>query len=118
MVGDAKLLVSIRSLIWILMLMRAQGLYVNITYVQSGVAKGAVCLDGSPPAYHLARGFGSGVNNWLVQIEGGGWCNNVTTCLARKVTRLGSSRQMAKLLAFSGILSDNKKFNPDYQPSL
>jgi hypothetical protein len=26
----------------------------------------AVCLDGSPPAYHLHRGHGSGANNWLV----------------------------------------------------
>lgn len=29
----------------------------------------AVCLDGSPPAYHLSRGSASGVNSWLVQIE-------------------------------------------------
>lgn len=28
-----------------------------------------VCLDGSPPAYHFSPGFGSGINNWLVQIE-------------------------------------------------
>lgn len=86
----------------------------NITYVQSAVAKGAVCLDGSPPAYHLSRGFGSGIDNWLVQIEGGGWCNNVSTCLARKNTRLGSSNQMAKQIPFSGILSDRQSFNPDF----
>lgn len=29
----------------------------------------AVCLDGSPPAYHLDRGFGLGINNWLVHLE-------------------------------------------------
>ena len=28
-----------------------------------------VCLDGSPPAYHLAPGFGSGMNSWLVHFE-------------------------------------------------
>lgn len=28
-----------------------------------------VCLDGSPPAYHFDKGFGTGVNNWLVHIE-------------------------------------------------
>lgn len=28
-----------------------------------------VCLDGSPPAYHLSPGFGIGVDNWLVQFE-------------------------------------------------
>jgi hypothetical protein len=29
----------------------------------------AVCLDGSPPAYHLQRGSGSGADSWLVHIE-------------------------------------------------
>lgn len=44
--------------------------------------------------------------------QGGGWCNNVTTCLARKNSRLGSSRQMVKQIAFSGILSNGQTFNP------
>ncbi|KAK8959390.1 hypothetical protein KSP40_PGU016143 [Platanthera guangdongensis] len=97
-----------------LFLLRVDCSFVNITYVQSAVAKGAVCLDGSPPAYHLSRGFGSGIHNWLIQIEGGGWCNNISTCLARKNTRLGSSNQMAKQIAFSGILSNRQSFNPDF----
>ena len=29
----------------------------------------AVCLDESPPAYHLQRGSGSGADSWLVHIE-------------------------------------------------
>ena len=29
----------------------------------------AVCLDGSPPAYNFAVGFGSGKSSWLVHIE-------------------------------------------------
>jgi hypothetical protein len=28
-----------------------------------------VCLDGSVPGYHLHRGFGSGANSWLVNLE-------------------------------------------------
>ncbi|KAH0669918.1 hypothetical protein KY285_025523 [Solanum tuberosum] len=47
------------------------------------------------------------------QVEGGGWCNNVTTCLSRKNTHLGSSKQMVENLAFSGILSNRPQFNPD-----
>ncbi|PIA53183.1 hypothetical protein AQUCO_00900049v1 [Aquilegia coerulea] len=94
--------------------LKGEGFYMGITYVQNAVAKGAVCLDGSPPAYHLDKGFGTGINNWLVQIEGGGWCNNVTTCLVRKNTRLGSSKQMVKQLAFSGILHKEETFNPDF----
>ncbi|KAF5739756.1 pectin acetylesterase 8-like [Tripterygium wilfordii] len=88
-----------------LLLLRTEGdSYVGITYVQNVAATGAVCLDGSPPAYHLDRGFGSGINNWLVHFEGGGWCHNVTSCLWRSRSPLGSSKQMDQQLPFSGIL--------------
>ncbi|KAJ0052338.1 hypothetical protein Pint_02628 [Pistacia integerrima] len=97
-----------------LIILKTEGYDVEITYVESAVAKGAVCLDGSAPAYHFSPGFGAGVNNWLVHIEGGGWCNNATTCLSRKSTRLGSSKQMVKKVAFSGMLSNKKQFNPDF----
>uniref|UniRef100_A0A0C9S471 Pectin acetylesterase n=1 Tax=Wollemia nobilis TaxID=56998 RepID=A0A0C9S471_9CONI len=90
------------------------GFEVELTLVESAVAKGAVCLDGSPPAYHFDRGSGTGVNNWLVHVEGGAWCNNVTTCLERKKTRLGSSNYMDKKVTFSGILGNNQKRNPDF----
>ncbi|KAF5959022.1 hypothetical protein HYC85_000231 [Camellia sinensis] len=50
----------------------------------------------------------------LQKEQGGGWCNNVTTCLARKNTCLGSSKQMANQLVFSGLLSNLQKFNPDF----
>ncbi|OAY24269.1 hypothetical protein MANES_17G001700v8 [Manihot esculenta] len=101
-------------LVCILLLVKTEGLTVEITYLTSAVAKGAVCLDGSPPAYHLDKGSDTGVNSWLVHFEGGGWCHNVTNCLARKNTRLGSSKQMATPLAFSGIMSNRKQFNPDF----
>ncbi|KAL2901886.1 Pectin acetylesterase 8 [Bienertia sinuspersici] len=103
-----------KLLIFMVVILKTECLYVGITRLRSAVSKGAVCLDGSPPAYHLHRGHGSGINNWLVHIEGGGWCNNVTACLARKRTHLGSSWKMDNKLAFSGILSDNSKFNPDF----
>ncbi|WVZ10116.1 hypothetical protein V8G54_014646 [Vigna mungo] len=101
-------------LVCALLLLIAEASYVPITYLQNAVAKGAVCLDGSPPAYHFDRGSGTGINSWLVAFEGGGWCNNVTTCLSRKTNRLGSSKQMAKQIAFSGIMSNRQMFNPDF----
>ncbi|MQL99215.1 hypothetical protein Taro_031935 [Colocasia esculenta] len=99
----------------------------------------AVCLDGSPPAYHFAPGFGSGVNNWLVHFElrkqvtrtyryqdvvmfstqascspGGGWCHNVSNCLYRsRRGRLGSSKAMGSI-SFTGILNDHRQLNPDF----
>ncbi|MQL98845.1 hypothetical protein Taro_031563 [Colocasia esculenta] len=89
---------------FLLVLSAVAGLDVNLTILE-------MCLDGSPPAYHFAGGFGSGENNWLVHIEGGGWCHNLTNCLIRKNGRLGSSRAM-RSVRFSGILNDHRGFNP------
>ncbi|MBA0737070.1 hypothetical protein Gogos_010550, partial [Gossypium gossypioides] len=106
-----------RSCLWLwllvlgLLLFTTNGAYVPITYVQSAVAKGAVCLDGSPPAYHWDKGYGTGINSWLIQLEGGGWCNNVSSCLVRKNTHLGSSKRMVKQIPFSGILNNKHFYN-------
>ncbi|KAM7481874.1 hypothetical protein LguiB_006457 [Lonicera macranthoides] len=59
------------------------------------------CLDGSLPAYHLHRGYGSGANSWLIQLEGGGWCNSIRSCVYRKKTRRGSSYYMEKQIPFN-----------------
>lgn len=50
----------------------------------------AVCLDGSPPAYHLSRGSASGVNSWLVQIEvyPNTWVVNVFKQTKKHLSRL------------------------------
>ncbi|KVH95100.1 Pectinacetylesterase, partial [Cynara cardunculus var. scolymus] len=47
---------------------------VEMTFIQSAVVKGAewldaVCLDGSPPAYQFDKGFGEGVDKWLIHIQ-------------------------------------------------
>ncbi|MBA0632329.1 hypothetical protein Godav_001090 [Gossypium davidsonii] len=46
--------------------------------------------------------------------QGGGWCNNVRTCVYRKKTRRGSSTYMEKQIPFTGILSDKAEQNPDF----
>ncbi|KAI3690369.1 hypothetical protein L2E82_48393 [Cichorium intybus] len=88
---------------------------VDITIIESAVSKGAVCLDGTPPAYQLDRGFGDGVNNWLVHIQGGGWCHSVDDCVYRKTmdNGLGSSKLMP-VLDFTGILSNKQELNPHF----
>ncbi|KAL7147462.1 hypothetical protein ABFS83_06G109000 [Erythranthe nasuta] len=87
---------------------------VKMTLVQNASSIGAYCLDGSLPAYHLDRGFGAGARNWLLQFEGGGWCNDIKSCLERAATRRGSTRYMSKVEVFSGILSNNASLNPDF----
>ncbi|XP_066339863.1 pectin acetylesterase 9-like isoform X2 [Miscanthus floridulus] len=89
-------------------------LTVPMTIVTGAALRGAVCLDGSPPAYHLHRGSGAGARNWLLQFEGGGWCNDVRSCAERARTRRGSTRLMAKVEFFSGILSNRAAMNPDF----
>ncbi|KAL3652390.1 hypothetical protein CASFOL_002071 [Castilleja foliolosa] len=89
-------------------------LLVKMTLVQNASSIGAYCLDGSLPAYHLDRGFGAGARNWLLQFEGGGWCNNIKSCLERAPTRRRSTRYMSKNEVFSGILSNNASLNPDF----
>ncbi|CAH9072604.1 unnamed protein product [Cuscuta epithymum] len=91
---------------------------VSKTLIPSAVAEGAVCLDGSPPAYHYDAGKGSGARNWLVHLGGGGWCLNSTiyqnmtyaiaeSCSTRATSKLGSSFHMTDFL-FEGIFSDEK----------
>lgn len=108
------------KLVWIVILVVTYGpcciyseerLLVNMTLVRNA---GAYCLDGSMPGYHLHRGFGAGARNWILQFEGGGWCNDIESCLERAKTRRGSTRYMNKREVFSGILSNNASFNPDF----
>ncbi|XP_034710336.1 pectin acetylesterase 9 isoform X1 [Vitis riparia] len=89
-------------------------LEVPMTLVRNASHQGALCLDGSLPAYHLHRGFGAGATNWLLQFEGGGWCNDLESCFERAGTRRGSTRYMSKFEVFSGILSNNASLNPDF----
>ncbi|XP_042022139.1 pectin acetylesterase 10-like [Salvia splendens] len=89
-------------------------LLVPLTLINGAAAKGAVCLDGTLPGYHFHRGSGSGANSWIVDLEGGGWCNSIKTCVYRKKTRRGSSNYFERQIAFTGILSDKASENPDF----
>ncbi|KAH0643886.1 hypothetical protein KY289_034860 [Solanum tuberosum] len=89
-------------------------LNVNITILESATAQGAVCLDGSPPAYHLHRGHGTGLDNWIIYLDGGGWCESIPECLYRTTTYLGSTKKMGQQAFFSGILHNTSKQNPEF----
>ncbi|KAF9673238.1 hypothetical protein SADUNF_Sadunf10G0003600 [Salix dunnii] len=93
---------------------RTPPLMVGLTLVNAAASKGAVCLDGSLPGYHIHRGYGSGANSWLIHLEGGGWCNSITKCVFSKKTRHGSSHYMEKQIPFEGILSNKAEENPGH----
>ncbi|PWA92030.1 protein kinase superfamily protein [Artemisia annua] len=88
---------------------------VPITIIEGAVAKGAACLDGSPPAYQFDAGSGDGVNNWLLHIQGGGWCYSVNDCRTRTYNKYGSSKNMKSSdYNFTGILSNKQALNPNF----
>uniref|UniRef100_A0A453LX92 Pectin acetylesterase n=2 Tax=Aegilops tauschii subsp. strangulata TaxID=200361 RepID=A0A453LX92_AEGTS len=89
-------------------------LMVEMALVPGAASTGAVCLDRCPPAYHLHQGSGAGARGWLLQFEGGGWCNDARSCAGRARTSLGSSSLMNKLETFSGLLSNDPAMNPDF----
>ncbi|XP_034594420.1 pectin acetylesterase 5 isoform X2 [Setaria viridis] len=92
---------------------------VELTLVAGAQEKGAgilsLCLDGSPPAYHLQRGSGSGSQSWIVFLQGGAWCssNTTETCSGRKMTAYGSSKFMEPI-TFDGVFNDQQPQNPDF----
>ncbi|XP_063938293.1 pectin acetylesterase 8 isoform X4 [Daucus carota subsp. sativus] len=85
----------------------------DLIKLHTAVAIGAVCLDGSPPAYQLDWGKEDGAKNWLLHLQGGYWCTTTQECQTRMndSSGLGSSTKM-KRSYFSGILTNNETLNP------
>eukprot|EP00252_Welwitschia_mirabilis_P006750 TRINITY_DN1765_c0_g1_i1.p1 TRINITY_DN1765_c0_g1~~TRINITY_DN1765_c0_g1_i1.p1 ORF type:complete len:250 (+),score=33.27 TRINITY_DN1765_c0_g1_i1:100-849(+) len=104
--------ITCSALLLLSMLAFSSSVNVELTVLDTAVASGSVCLDGSPPAYFIHRGFGSGANNWIVHFEGGAWCNDIESCSKRTTTKLGSSKYMPKKKAFSGLFGNNEARNP------
>ncbi len=55
----------------------------------------ARCLDGSPPAMLVWMASGGASRRWVVDFEGGGWCDTWEQCLERSHGPRGSSRDWA-----------------------
>ncbi|XP_019179233.1 PREDICTED: pectin acetylesterase 8-like [Ipomoea nil] len=87
------------------------------TIIKNAASKGAVCLDGSPPAYHISEGFGAGKDKWMVYLLGGAWCPTVSDCYSQLRGHLGSSiywNDTKQKQRFGGILHNISKSNPDF----
>ena len=75
---------------------------------------GNACLDGSPFGFYVQRNASS--RDWVIDIEGGGWCTDPLSCVARIDTsnRLASSTTWAASAGCSGITCDDPEENPAY----
>lgn len=83
--------------------------------VTNAAAKNAVCNDGSPAVYYFRPGKGSGANNWVIFLSGGGLCYSVESCTERKIDSpaLMSSKGYPSTFVGNGVLSDLSAKNPD-----
>ena len=70
----------------------------------------ALCLDGTAPGFYLDKG--TEPENFVIFLQGGGWCYNEEDCLARSRTRLGSSNFWAKEQSLGGWMLSRDAINP------
>ena len=84
--------------------------------VQQAASRNAVCNDGSPAVYYFRPGTGSGSNDWVLFLGGGGFCHSVESCNRRKQSspELMTSLDKPSTLKGSGIFSDSADRNPDF----
>eukprot|EP01061_Rhynchopus_euleeides_P003296 TRINITY_DN12565_c1_g2_i2.p1 TRINITY_DN12565_c1_g2~~TRINITY_DN12565_c1_g2_i2.p1 ORF type:complete len:374 (+),score=99.21 TRINITY_DN12565_c1_g2_i2:75-1124(+) len=79
------------------------------------VADGAVCLDGTPAALYFRKATKpENANDWIMMIQGGGWCFNEPDCVHRTHMFLGSSSLMGASMSTSGIMDADCDKNPDF----
>lgn len=83
--------------------------------VDKGIRDGAVCLDGSPPAYYHRPGVGPNDRSWIIHFNGGAWCFDKKACIERSRSSLGSTKKLPKSPPIiQGINSPNPAINPDF----
>eukprot|EP00051_Salpingoeca_urceolata_P027562 m.482060 g.482060 ORF g.482060 m.482060 type:complete len:396 (+) comp22419_c0_seq1:238-1425(+) len=78
-----------------------------------GIAKGAVCLDGTNPGFYYRKSpGGTNATKWVLYFKGGGWCYTEESCASRSRGELGSSKHFPKTFGFGGVLEQDPSLNP------
>jgi hypothetical protein len=92
-----------------------QTLYANLTTTPH-----AACNDGTPAVFLFRPGFGVAASRWVIYLDGGGQCDQQTTCIQRQSQNFGliSSEPYSsggqKITPLTGILSPDPAQNPDF----
>lgn len=85
-------------------------------FVENAEQRMAICNDGSPAVYYMSEGAGEGKDNWLVYLQGGGYCENEEDCMARakESPKLVSTERRAEQVNVGGIFLRDPELNPDF----
>ena len=128
---------TILTLIMLSFLVGVRAQMVSITVSKADADKwGAACLSGAPPSYEIDLRNQS--KNWVLFLEGGGWCNGLTaedtikscagragfkpiggnvsvsTLERRKSDRFAADGFASTIKDYGGILSSDPNVNPDF----
>lgn len=80
----------------------------QLNVITDAINEGARCLDGSAPAYYFKEGTTeTGKKNWVLFVQGGGWCYKETDCYERSNNDRGSSDLMPTEISDGGPLDGN-----------
>ena len=83
--------------------------------VTNAIKAGAVCLDGSAPAYYHRPGTGNSEKLWIIHFNGGAWCFDERACFERSHSSLGSTKKLPPSPPIiQGINSPDPSVNPDF----
>lgn len=81
---------------------------------------GAVCNDGSAPAYVYRLGAGAASSRWVISLEGGNECGDQSTCSRRAqnqpilISSLPYQANPASVGDLSGLFSADPAVSPDF----
>ena len=83
-------------------------------FVDPAVDPGALCNDGSAPAFWFRPGSGAGAKTWVIWLEGGGQCTSQASCASRARGAGARSLTSAGFTAGNGagVLSASRSINP------
>lgn len=101
-------------LLLLLTVVAAKDPVMNLVKLPDSIAlsSGAVCLDGTAPAFYLSKGSNT---KWILFLQGGGWCYTLEDCVARSKGRLGSTAHSPSTIiggGASGLFDDDSSVNP------
>jgi len=92
-----------------------------VKMTQKASSMGAKCLDGTPGAFYILKSPPKyeSKREWMIHLQGGGWCYDEPTCYNRSAFLGGSSilalpNRTGVELGLDGMMSDNCTVNPTF----
>ena len=88
----------------------------SLVTISNAIVRDAVCNDGSPAVYYLRLGVGEGSRNWIIHLQGGGFCFSKDMCEKRtnQEPELMTADRSRHSRPGNGILEPLSSSNPNF----